>query len=73
MRRPVQSRMADKFHRGFVYTCMGLTAYGGYLLGMRVFRYFTVIKPETRAYEQTLVKHGSIEASQTDVAPQLKA
>lgn len=76
MKRPIQSQLVDRMHRGFVYTCMGLTAYGGYLLGLRVYRYFTVIKPETHAYQQQLLKHGGLandQASDGDNVPQLNA
>lgn len=76
MKRPIQSQLVDRMHRGFVYTCMGLTAYGGYLLSLRVYRYFTVIRPETLAYQQQLLQHGGLATDQTaggDNVPQLKA
>lgn len=49
------SVILDRLHRGAVYTCLGLTAYGGYLLGWRVYRYFTVIKP-ARDQQQIMSK-----------------
>lgn len=76
MRRPVQNKILDKFHRGFVYTCLGLTAYGGYLLGFRVYRYFTVIQPEKKIYEQQMIEHGAQSPtgkSSSDRAPQIRA
>lgn len=76
MKRPIQpNQLVDRMHRGFVYTCLGLTAYGGYLLSLRVYRFFTVIQPETKAYQQQLLKHGGLkrDESAADNVPQLKA
>lgn len=69
----MQSRLMDRFHRGFVYTCLGLTAYGGYLLSYRFYRFFTVIQPEKRAYEQKMLEHGANSSASDDAAPQIKA
>lgn len=38
-------KVLDKIHRSLVWGCVGLTAYGFYLAGLRVHRYFTVLKP----------------------------
>lgn len=76
MRRPMQTKLLDRFHRGFVYTCLGLTAYGSYLLGMRVYRFFTVIQPEKKMYEQQMIEHGAqppTGISSSDSAPQIRA
>lgn len=76
MKRPAQSLLIDRMHRGFVYTCMGLTAYGSYLLGLRVYRFFTVIKPEVNAYQQQLLQHGGLaneHKADADSAAQIKA
>lgn len=74
---PVESAIINKMHRGFVWSCLGLTAFGGYLLGLRFYRYFTVIRPETKAYEQSLLEHGDSNTTKfnatSDSAPQLKA
>jgi len=35
----------NKVHRGIVWGCIGLTGYGFYLAGLRVYRYHTVLKP----------------------------
>lgn len=53
MKRLPNHRLSDTFHRGFVIGCLGLTAYGTLLLGMRVYQYFTVSKPaaELRALQ----------------------
>lgn len=74
MRRSVQTKLMDRLHRGFVYSCLGLTAYGSYLIAHRVYRFFTVIRPETRAYEKSLVEHAKkMDSQSSDSAPQLKA
>lgn len=38
-------KILDTVHRSLVLGCVGLTAYGFYLAGLRVHRYFTVLKP----------------------------
>lgn len=38
-------RVLDTVHRSIVWGCVGLTAYGFYLAGLRFHRYFTVLKP----------------------------
>lgn len=57
----------DKLHRGFVITCIGMTTYGMYLLGWRVHRYFTVIKPMKEQAELKMIQEGS-----NDNAPTLR-
>lgn len=69
----MQTQVMDRLHRGFVYSCLALTAYGSYLVGHRVYRFFTVIQPEKRAYEQSLIQHADKVSSQSDIAPQIKA
>jgi hypothetical protein len=53
----------NNLHKGFVWACVGLTAYGFYLYGIRVYRYFTVIKPykdeQERKAKQELLSEGS--------------
>lgn len=49
-------RYLDLAHRGVVVTCIGLTLYGSYLLGHRVYRYFTVIKPNRDAEERKILE-----------------
>lgn len=53
MKRYPRISLSDKIHRGFVIGCLAVTAYGTFLLGMRVYRYFTVTKPaaEMRALQ----------------------
>lgn len=46
----------DRLHKGFVITCMGVTLYGTFLLGMRVYRYFTVIQPANKEAELRMIK-----------------
>jgi len=43
---PKTSFFLDKLHKGVVVACIGLTLYGTGLIGFRVYRYFTVIKPQ---------------------------
>ncbi|EDW00374.1 uncharacterized protein LOC6564609 [Drosophila grimshawi] len=44
--------LLDKMHRGVVYACIGVTLYGTYLIGMRYYHYFTVIRPEKKVMDQ---------------------
>lgn len=37
--------MYDKFHRGFVNTCMGITAITCLCLGYKVFQYYRYVRP----------------------------
>lgn len=46
MKKVPTSSILDKLHRGVVITCIGLTLYGTALIGHRVYRYFTVVKPQ---------------------------
>jgi hypothetical protein len=49
-------RFLDLAHRGVVLTCIGLTLYGSYLLGNRVYRYFTVIQPNRELEEKRIME-----------------
>ncbi|XP_055906385.1 uncharacterized protein LOC129941712 [Eupeodes corollae] len=60
----------DKLHRGAVYACIGVTAYGTFLLGVRVYRYFTVIRPERQRQELKMIEEGRHD--NVDKAPELK-
>lgn len=60
----------DKLHRGVVYTCIGVTLYGTFLLGLRIHRYITVIRPERQRQELKMIEEGSHE--NLDKAPELK-
>ncbi|CAO1422300.1 unnamed protein product [Diamesa hyperborea] len=51
MKKVGRVNILDRLHRGVVYTCLGLTAYGTYLLGVRAHRYFTVTKPRREEAE----------------------
>lgn len=51
------NRLADKLHKGFVVGCIGMTLYGSYLLGLRVHRYFTVIRPAKLEADKAQNKH----------------
>jgi len=53
-RRPKTSAFADLFHKGFVVSCIGVTIYGLYIMGLRAERYFTVIRPQQKLKELEL-------------------
>uniref|UniRef100_A0A1B0CV88 Cytochrome oxidase c assembly n=1 Tax=Lutzomyia longipalpis TaxID=7200 RepID=A0A1B0CV88_LUTLO len=74
MRRlPKKDLLFDKLHRGVVWTCMGLTLYGTYLLGARVYRYFTVIKPARQQRELEMIQENAQASTQMlDKIPELK-
>ncbi|GAB0091648.1 uncharacterized protein DMENIID0001_065040 [Sergentomyia squamirostris] len=74
MRRlPNRDKLYDRIHRGFVWTCMGLTVYGTYLLGARVYRYFTVVKPERERRELEMIQENAQQSSTLlDNIPELK-
>lgn len=50
------SKFLDKLHRGIVITCMGLTLYGTALIGLRVYRYFSVIRPSREEAELKMLE-----------------
>ncbi|XP_055855532.1 uncharacterized protein LOC129918816 [Episyrphus balteatus] len=60
----------DKLHRGAVYACVGVTLYGTFLLGLRVHRFFTVVKPERQRQELKMIEEGTLE--NVDKTPELK-
>ncbi|EDW86237.1 uncharacterized protein Dwil_GK16051 [Drosophila willistoni] len=51
--------LLDKLHRGAVYACIGVTLYGTYILGMRYYHYYTVIRPEKQQAELKLLDEGA--------------
>lgn len=51
MRKIPTTKILDKLHRGVVIACIGLTLYGTGLIGHRVYRYFTVVKPHRETEE----------------------
>uniref|UniRef100_A0A182QD97 Cytochrome c oxidase assembly factor 3 mitochondrial coiled-coil domain-containing protein n=1 Tax=Anopheles farauti TaxID=69004 RepID=A0A182QD97_9DIPT len=72
MKKQSRNLLLDRLHRGVVYTCMGLTLYGSYMLGVRVYRYFTVIKPARQAEELKMLEAGAAnQAPALDTAPTL--
>ncbi|XP_055374905.1 uncharacterized protein LOC129607757 [Condylostylus longicornis] len=70
-----RNQVLDRMHRGVVWTCIGLTLYGSYLLGLRVHRYFTVIRPAKQQKELQMIEEGKHPSSRTtiDKAPELRA
>uniref|UniRef100_A0A1B0DK92 Uncharacterized protein n=1 Tax=Phlebotomus papatasi TaxID=29031 RepID=A0A1B0DK92_PHLPP len=70
---PRREKLYDKLHRGVVWTCMGLTVYGTYLLGVRVYRYFTVIKPARQQRELEMIQeNATASTAMLDKIPELK-
>lgn len=61
--------LLDRLHRGVVYTCIGITLYGTFLLGMRGYRYYTVVRPER---QKALLEEGAVPAENQDIAKELK-
>lgn len=49
-------RFLDKIHKGVVVVCIGLTLYGTGLIGHRVYRYFTVIRPQRESAELKMLE-----------------
>ncbi|XP_075156104.1 uncharacterized protein LOC142229427 [Haematobia irritans] len=65
------SSLLDKLHRGAVYTCVGITLYGTFLLGMRGWRYYTVVRPERQKAELKMLEEGA-STNDRDTAKELK-
>lgn len=61
------NNILDKLHRGAVYACVGVTLYGTFLLGMRAYRYYTVVKPEREKADLKMITEGA-----PDTAKELK-
>jgi hypothetical protein len=49
---PRASNIADLLHKGFIWGCIGLTAYGFVLGGFRVYRYVNVTRPQRQAIQE---------------------
>ncbi|VVC93714.1 unnamed protein product [Leptidea sinapis] len=65
MKKYPRTVIYDKLHRGFVYTCIGLTLYGTVILGEHFYRYFRYVRPQIEASkaaaERELLLEGSAE------------
>lgn len=77
MKRQARNALMDKAHKGFVWACLGLTAYGSYLIALKVHRYITVVRPLKQAYEKELLQKGEAKENankglQFDKTPELK-
>ncbi len=81
MKKQARNALLDRAHKGFVWACLGLTAYGSYLISLRVYRYFTVIAPAKQAYQRELLQKAEKEKNNNssssggvslDTAPELK-
>lgn len=69
---PTRGVLLDKLHRGAVWVCIGLTCYGTYLTGMRVYNYLTVVRPANKQKEIELLQEGAPEPINLDLAKNLK-
>lgn len=62
---PKRSLLLDRFHKGFVLTCVAVTAYAVVNLSVGWYRYITVLKPAAREKQllekQALLREGSSE------------
>lgn len=65
---PKRSVILDRFHKGFVITCLAITAYAVSNLGVGWYRYFAVLKPAARQKQllekEELLLEGSSEILQ---------
>ncbi|XP_014095545.1 uncharacterized protein [Bactrocera oleae] len=59
------NNILDKLHRGVVYTCIGVTLYGTFLLGMRVHRYLTVVRPQRQAEQLKMIEEEGVDKAKT--------
>lgn len=62
----------DRLHRGTVWVCIGLTVYGTYLTGARIYNYFTVVRPANKLKEIEMLREGAPEPIHMDMAKNLK-
>ncbi|KAL6443299.1 hypothetical protein ACFW04_002887 [Cataglyphis niger] len=65
-RRRRKERFYDKFQRGFVNTCIGITVVSSLFLGYKVYEYFRYIRPlhlaqKKLAQDELLLEGRSIE------------
>ena len=69
------NKVLDTLHRGAVLCCVGVTAYGLYLGGLRVHRYYTVIRPayleKQRVQQLELLEEGKDSQEFLPEAPSL--
>jgi len=52
---PSANTIADTLHRGFVWACLGLTAYGFVVGGVHFYHYMNVTRPQRQALKETLL------------------
>lgn len=69
---PNRGAILDKLHRGTVWVCIGLTCYGTYLTGMRIYNYITVVRPANKLKELEMLREGAPEPINMDIAKNLK-
>lgn len=72
---PRVSRLGDYLHRGFVVTCAAVTLFATMDLGLRVYNYYSVIKPQRDREEKLRMaeeKTSAAEADMTDSAQTLR-
>lgn len=56
MKKAPKFRYLDLAHKSVVVSCIGLTLWGGYMLGNRFYRYFTVVKPNRELDEKRILE-----------------
>lgn len=59
------NNILDKLHRGVVYTCMGVTLYGTFLLGLRAYRYVTVVRPQKQLEQLKKIDEEQLDNAKT--------
>lgn len=73
---PRRNIWVDRFHKGFVYTCLGVTIISTGMLCLKAYDYFVNIKPQLK--QQQLLKQNELLAegssdSLQDKTPALQA
>lgn len=71
-KRPRNSVLFDRLHKGFVCTCVAVTIYATSVFVMRGYRYYMYEKPELQA-KQLLEKQKLLAEGAPDMAPNIQA
>lgn len=56
LKRRRREKLYDKLHRGFVNTCIGITAAASLYIGYKAYEYFRYIRPLQLAQSQLVEK-----------------
>ncbi|GLH11969.1 Uncharacterized protein GBIM_16664 [Gryllus bimaculatus] len=51
-RRATRNLLFDRLHKGVVISCLALTLYGSFMIGDKMYRYFTVLRPQLKAKQE---------------------